>query len=97
MAVLSKRPCPGDWSQRPSERLEDYLQWTEALLQGLLTQSGEAAAARQAVGIVVQFPFGDAWRIPAAHIRGLRMAEVRGQSRWIRLEAELKKAKRGED
>ena len=42
-------------------------------------------------------PFGDGWRIPAAHVRGLTLRDVRDQARWICLEAELTGTKRGED
>ncbi len=41
-------------------------------------------------------PFGDAWRIPAAHVRGLTLRDVRDQARWIRLEAELTRGNQGE-
>lgn len=42
-------------------------------------------------------PFGDAWQIPAAHVRGLTMQDVREQARWCRVEAEMTRRNRGED
>jgi len=42
-------------------------------------------------------PFGDGWRIPPAHVRGLTLCDVRDQARWMRLEDELTKDKPGED
>jgi len=119
MAMLSKSPCPGGWSQLPDEKLDDYLKRTEAMLQRLLAKSREAAADGEAAGIVLQFPvadghafyvvmkekpltlqhipFSDAWQIPAAHVRGLTLRDVRDQARWICLEAELTGTKRDED
>jgi len=42
-------------------------------------------------------PFGDGWQIPAAHVRGLTLRDVRDQARWICFEAELTGTKRDED
>lgn len=42
-------------------------------------------------------PFGDGWRIPAAHVQGLTLRDVRDRARWIRLEDELAGTKRDKD
>lgn len=77
---------PGDWSFHPGESFDTYHARTEALLNaipqdkiiGFPVGDGKALYYVQSMRPLrlQHIPYGDAYRISAAHLRGLRLADV---------------------
>ena len=87
MARLAKNPYPGNWEFNAKEGFDEYFKRTQAMLDKI--PSDKVIQFPVADGSAMYFvkftktsvtlqhiPFGDAWQIPAAHIRGLRKVDV---------------------
>jgi len=84
MAKLHSKPYPGEWDFKAGEDIDTWCKRTEALLNAIPETMRFPVADGYATYAVVSrsplvlqhVPFGDAWRIPEAHIRGLRLKDV---------------------
>lgn len=87
MARLARNPYPGNWEFNAKEGCDEYFKRTQAMLDKI--PSDKVIQFPVADGYAMYFvkftktsvtlqhiPFGDAWQIPFAHIRGLRKADV---------------------
>ena len=96
MARLAKNPYPGNWDFGGD--LDDYFDRTKKQLDAI--PSDKVIQFPIADGYAMYFiksirpltlqhiPYGDAWQIPTAHMRGLKKADV---EHMISREAGLKK------
>ena len=87
MAQLAKKPYPGNWDFDANKGSDEYFKRTQAMLDKI--PSDKIVSFPVADGSAMYFvkftktsvtlqhiPYGDAWQIPSAHIRGLRKADV---------------------
>lgn len=87
MAKLDTTPYPGNWGFNPgSESLDEYSKRIDKLFADI--PDDKVISFPFADGFAMYFvksmrplvlqhiPYGDAWQIPYAHIRGLRLADV---------------------
>jgi hypothetical protein len=97
MAKLDKNSYPGNWGLSHGETWKDYSRRTEAMLDAI---RGDVMRFPVADGyafyyvksrkplVLQHVPYGDAWTIPDAHIRGLRLVDV---DEMLEREANLQK------
>jgi len=92
MARLHKNPYPGGWRFLPGEDVNRYIRRTDDLLSSIpenRIMSFPVADGRACYYVVSEKPFvlqhipcGDAYRIPDAHLRGLRLEDWEKQKRF---------------
>ena len=81
------------WNQRPGESFMDYMKRTDKEIEDP-KYKGKIVRFPYADGYALyevvskkplklkHLPYGDAWQIPATHIRGLRLADVEEMLGW---------------
>ena len=89
MAKLDPKPYPGNWSLNAKDDIDEYLKRTSKLLEAIPKEKifSYPYADSQALyfiksesPLVLQpIPYGDAWQLPAAMIRGLRLSDIKRQ------------------
>jgi len=87
MAKLHPDPYPGDWRYKSGDDLTDYNTRTDRLFREIPPH--RVISFPHADGYAFYFvysekplvlqhiPYGDAWRIDPAYIRGLRLVDIR--------------------
>jgi hypothetical protein len=86
MAKLLHEPYPGDWEWKPGVDFNEHHERTNKMLDEIAESmvrfpvaDGYALYAVISLNppILQHIPFGDAWQIPAAHIRGLTAKDIK--------------------
>lgn len=90
MAREHKTPFPGDWSEKKGESVQEYFKRTDAMFEAIPADrimSFPVADGRAFYFVFSEKPFvlqhiphGDAWQIPAAHLKGLRIEDWKRQA-----------------
>jgi len=86
-----KGSFPGDWEKKTAEDFSEYLRRTEQILVSIPWDrlvrfpiaDGQALYYVKSVSppVLQHIPYGDAYQIPAAHIRGLTTKDIRSMIR----------------
>lgn len=89
MARLDRKPYPGAWHQLDGEDIDAYLQRTKTLVEAIprdrlldfpVADGAALYFVKSMKPLVVQHvPYGDAYRVPDAHVRGLTAKDVQRQ------------------
>lgn len=95
MAQLHKSPYPGEWWFKKDENVQEYFQRTEILFKAIPAErimsfpvaDGHAVyyVFSEKPFVLQHIPYGDAWHIPAAHLRGLKVKDWRSRVKRIKL------------